>query len=238
MIIGAARTGTSSLHRNLQTHPQLLGPNLGKIGVAGWDKEAHFFDKDGKFNKGISWYLRLWPDIEGPLKFESTPHYLYDIRVPGRIKKTLPNWNKLKFIVMLRDPVLRAWSHFWHWRNRHRMPVNALFTPNADWIKKGLYLEQLQNWHKHFRKEQFLIIKSEDFYANSQAVILEVHKWLGIEQVYVEKPVYFDPKRGNQNKKNNYPSIPKSGRRQLSEFYRSHNKELFKYLGKEFKDWL
>lgn len=234
MIIGAARAGTSSLHKNLEAHPQIIGPKL----LGGNHKEAHFFDKTVKYGWGLKWYLSLWPNKEGLLKFESTPNYLYIKDAPKRIKDSLLNWRKLKFIVMLRDPVKRAWSHFWHWREKHLLPSRALMDPEKDWVKKGLYLGQLQNWHLHFRKKQFLIIKSEDFYANPEGIILDVHEWLGIERIWIDNPIYFDPKKVNQFKKNKYNIIPDKVKNQLSNYYKPHNKELFKYLKKEFRDWL
>jgi len=234
LIIGAARSGTSSLHRNLESHPQILGPKF----LTGNKKEAHFFDKRSKYNQGLSWYLGLWPHTKGVLKFESTPNYLYVYEVPWRIKESLPNWKRLKFIVMLRDPVKRAWSHFYHWREKHRLPPDALMDAETDWVRKGLYFEQLKHWHDNFEKKQFLIIKSEDFYADIKNVILEVHKWLKVQAIYITNPIYFDPKKNNKHKKSRYPAVPEHIKSWLSEYYKPHNERLFEYLGREFEDWL
>lgn len=234
LIIGAARSGTSSLHKNLEAHPQIVGPKL----LRGNHKEAHFFDKSVKYGWGLKWYLSLWNSVDGSLKFESTPNYLFVKEVPRRIKESLINYKELKFIVMLRDPVLRAWSHFWHWREKHRKPQQVLMNPDNEFVKKGEYIEQLYNWQYYFKKEQFLIIKSEDFFANPRGVILEVHKWLGIEPISINKPRYFDPKKLDQYKKSKYFPIPTEIRDWLSRYYKPYNKELFKYLGKEFEDWL
>ncbi len=234
LIIGAARSGTSSLHKNLESHPQIIGPRL----LGGNHKEAHFFDKSVKFNRGISWYLSLWPDVSGVLRFESTPNYLYVKEVPKRVKDKLENWESLKFIIMLRDPVLRAWSHYWHWREKHGESQEALMDPKSIYVEKGLYHEQLSNWHYHFEKSQFLIIQSEKFFEDPRAVIMGVHKWLGIENIYPHSPVYFDPKKRNQHIKKGYEAIPDEVKNWLSRYYKPYNKDLFAYLGREFGGWL
>lgn len=244
LIIGAARSGTSSLHRNLETHPDIIGPKL----LGGNQKEAHFFDKSIKFNRGLPWYLSIWPDFEtvgrhlvsstNPiLKFESTPNYLYVKEVPGRIKDTLPNWKELKFIVLLRDPVMRAWSHFYHWREKHKESQEALMNPETEWVKKGLYLEQLQNWHYYFKKEQFLILQSELFFRNPIETFRKVFKFLGLTTYFIERAVYFDPKKPAQGLKTSYPGIPGNVSLWLRRYYKPYNEELFRYLGRAFEGW-
>lgn len=237
MIIGAARSGTSSLHRNLELHPELKGPKLGRVGVLGYDKETHFFDNYEKYIKGLPWYLSLWPNTQKNLmKFESTPNYLFISQVPKRIKQTLPNWKRLKFIIMLRDPVRRAWSHLWHWRNSYN--GGFALNPTADWVLKGIYINQIKNWHRHFDKSQFLIIKSEDYFKNPQAVLIEVHKFLEVPVIYIVDTVYFDPKKQNQKRMTRYPRIPENLQKSLVNFYAPYNMQLFEYLKREFEDWL
>lgn len=232
LIIGAARAGTSSLHKNLERHPQLMGPKR----LGGNHKEAHFFDKTAKFNRGLSWYLRLWPHCQDCLKFESTPNYLYIKEVPGRIKKILPNWGKLKFIVMLRDPIKRAWSHYWHWRHKHQEPQKVLMDTKSIYIRKGIYIDQIKNWHQHFKKSRFMMIQSERFFDYPKGIILEVHHFLGIKPMSDFDPIYFDPKK--TDKKTKYPYVPQDIMEFLSDFYKPYNERLREYLDMSLEGWL
>ncbi|MBU0638918.1 MAG: sulfotransferase domain-containing protein, partial [Planctomycetes bacterium] len=111
LIIGAQKAGTTSLHRYLCRHPNVLGP---------WSKEVHYFDI--QYDKGTTWYrthFPSWPykclkDIRRgrrSLAFETSPYYLFHPCVPERVHKLLPN---VKLIAILRDPVGRAYSHYHH----------------------------------------------------------------------------------------------------------------------------
>jgi hypothetical protein len=106
MIIGAQKCGTTSLHKYLLQHPRLISPEK---------KELHFFDKMGK--EAISNYNRQFPVrfFSNQLSFESTPSYLYYPLAAKRIFEYNP---KLKFIVLLRNPVERAYSA-WNMFRKH-----------------------------------------------------------------------------------------------------------------------
>ena len=98
LIIGVQKGGTSSLYFYLSQHPSLLVPKT---------KELHFFDSKGPAPKKT--YLKLFPKSYGTKKqsFEATPRYIY---YPGTARK-IYNFNpNIKFIVMLRNPVDRAYS--------------------------------------------------------------------------------------------------------------------------------
>lgn len=110
LILGGQRCGTSSLYKYLGRHPG-IAPSL--------RKEVEYFTID--YSKGESWYRAHFPlearrtlaNVRGrDLKtFEATPDYLFDPRAPKRAASLLPD---AKCIVMLRDPVERAYSHYHH----------------------------------------------------------------------------------------------------------------------------
>lgn len=106
MIIGAQKGGTTSLHKYLLQHPRLISPKK---------KELHFFDKAESTN--ISEYNKQFPVryFSNQLSFESTPSYLYYPLAAKRIFEYNP---KLKFIVLLRNPVERAYSA-WNMFRKH-----------------------------------------------------------------------------------------------------------------------
>lgn len=98
MIIGVQKAGTSSLYYYLSQHPQLLVPKT---------KELHFFDTQD--DTPTKEYHKLFPKSYGinKLSFEATPRYIY---YPGTAKKIYDYNPNMKFIVMLRNPVDRAYS--------------------------------------------------------------------------------------------------------------------------------
>ncbi|MFC4335676.1 sulfotransferase family protein [Salininema proteolyticum] len=112
LLCGGQRCGTTSLYRALSQHPAVLKPNL--------HKGVHYFDT--AYHKGPAWYRGHFPtratakrvqDQTGlsAQAFESSPYYLYHPLAAGRIAADLPG---AKVIVLVRDPVERAWSQHAH----------------------------------------------------------------------------------------------------------------------------
>ena len=98
IIIGTQKAGTSSLHFYLDQHPQLSGSD---------PKELHYFNRDIHFNKSLSSYEEHFRGWEQNKYFESTPAYLY---IPGACEAIQHAYPDIKVIVVLRDPVKRAYS--------------------------------------------------------------------------------------------------------------------------------
>jgi len=231
LIIGAARCGTSSMHANLLLHPRIQGPLKTKI--KGNNKEVHFFDK--KFGRGVEWYASCFPFKESKeiLNFESTPNYFYDEKVPGRISHSMTA--PMKLIVMLRNPADRAWSHFWHWKDKCHWNHKIFFNPKHIVVDKGVYWKQLKRWLTFYHPNEIMIIKSEAFYAEPLKAIAEVFDFLGIRRIRIDNPVYYDPKREHIRDpgKAKYPEIPERIRAKLEQFYRPHNLILEKLLDRK-----
>jgi hypothetical protein len=102
IIIGAQRCGTTSLYSYLIGHPYV---------ASALQKEIHFFDLN--FKKGVSWYRTQFPQLgeQGFITGEGSPYYIFHPHVPKRIFDTVP---RAKLILLLRNPVDRAYSHYHH----------------------------------------------------------------------------------------------------------------------------
>ena len=104
VIIGAQRSGTGRLYGLLTRHPDVERASV---------KEVHYFDRPDNFRRGIEWYRRRFParrrGSQRHITGEATPSYLVDPPVPERIAEAVP---EVRLIVLLRDPVARAYSHF------------------------------------------------------------------------------------------------------------------------------
>ncbi len=182
----------------------------------------------------IQWYKDRFRDpIANCVFFEATPNYLFVEKVPKLVSRYLPG---KKFIVMLRNPVDRAWSHFWHWRDKNLHLMGALKKPESNYVQKGIYWKQLERWFKFFRRKQFLIIRSEDFFADPKLIVAQCFKFVGLSECDFNKKAitYWDPKREYLTAKRSYKRAPNHIREWLRDFYSPHNRQLEKLLDRKF----
>lgn len=242
LIIGAQKCGTTSLFFYLAQHPGLVMPKT---------KEVHFFDQ--QYEKGITWYYNQFPKssiINKKLTGEASPYYLFHPLVPERVFKHLPN---IKIIVLLRNPVDRAYSHFMHEKKYKREFLDsfeeAVETENIrtdedekkliageiqnsesfqrySYLKRGLYHKQISRWLQYFRFEQFCFIKSEDFFQNPEKELIHVCDFLGITHSVIENLAPL-----NTNK---YTDLSEYQRRKLNNFFADDSKKLKGLIGEKF----
>ncbi|MZR64145.1 sulfotransferase domain-containing protein [Alcanivorax sp. DP30] len=119
IIVGAQKCGTSSLFDYLNKSPGMLGSTI---------KELHYFDREDNFGKGDQWYESHFLRLPGKqnLLFEASPSYLAREVVPERIKAYKPD---IKIIVLLREPVSRAysaWNMYRYMSEEGKVPASTL----------------------------------------------------------------------------------------------------------------
>ena len=251
LIIGANKCGTTTLDKYLRKHPDIN---------CAYKKEVHFFDRPSNFNKGFFWYrsqfpirrMAIYTDLGKPqtIAGEASPEYLFHPLVPQRVEKHLPS---VKLIVMLRNPVDRAYSHYqMTCRNGNeklsfseavsaetkrigtileRMRTEEDFHDIAyerySYLSRGLYFEQLQNWMKFFPREQFLVIKSENFFNNPSDTLEKVLDFLGVAQ--------WAPKELRVSHSGKYKeTMDVRLQAELNEFFAPHNQRLCELLEADF----
>jgi hypothetical protein len=161
LCLGAPKAGTTSLFEILKQHPE--------IGLSSF-KETHFFDTDINWNKGKKWYSDSYFSTLKTIKRigEFTPSYLSKEICAQRIKDTLGD--KVKFVVILRNPIDRAFSHYLHTsRDEYEKlsfeealqlePIRLKkFLEEEDYLSylrnsyfhQGLYAEMLERYLKYF----------------------------------------------------------------------------------------
>jgi hypothetical protein len=174
LIIGAARCGTTSLFDYLAQHPA-AGPSR--------HKELRFFDR--QWRHGPRWYRANFPGAEKPLRFEATPSYLLHPQVPERVRSVL---GAPRLIVMLREPVARAYSHWNHRRSlgdEHVPFAEAIECeeerpPRYRYLAYGRYAAQIERWLEFHPRSAFHFIRSEDFYRAPAVELDRLTDWLGL----------------------------------------------------------
>jgi hypothetical protein len=235
IIIGAQRCGTTSLFEHFKKHANFACPIR---------KELHYFDK--KYRLGPEWYRAQFPPLkDGVITGEASPYYLFHPHVPKRIQQ----WNsEVKLIVLLRNPVDRAYSHYHHEvrrgheslafeqaieaeKERLRVELERLradeqyYSPvhrRFSYLSRGVYVEQLEFYRQFFAREQMLILQSEELYQSPDTVLRSVADFLAIP-----------PFRTSDNAPYNtgyYAKMSESTRRLLVDYFRPHNARLYDYL--------
>jgi hypothetical protein len=132
---------------------------------------------------------------------EATPHYILDPLVPELVKQIIP---QVKLIVLLRNPIERAYSQYNMFAKQgletlsfeqaleieperlaniaNRLVNSSGFDARYRYLYStmGIYIDQLNNWLKVFPREQFLFIKSEDFYTDPANTLTQVFRFLDL----------------------------------------------------------
>ncbi|NJP33830.1 sulfotransferase domain-containing protein [Micromonospora thermarum] len=255
LIIGTKRGGTTSLWNYLIQHP--LVPRL----FPAWNmKSAHYFEEN--WRRGEAWYRSHFPTRRQrealrrrhghPARVgEAAPLYMFHPLAAQRVAALMPS---VKLIVLLRDPVERAYSH---WKERRTHGVEPLDFADAlaaedertagererliaepesvseayDWYSyraRGRYLEHLEPWLERFDREQFLFLPSEDLYRDARTTYRRTLDFLGL-------PAHDLPNFKVYNDRRSSPLEP-ALRAELTAYYRPYNDALRQRLGMDL-DW-
>lgn len=249
VIIGAQRAGTTSLFHYVVQHPRIVG-GFPKKELHYFDyyhaRGPYWYKARFPSHLYKAWFQRR----QGSelLAGESTPYYLFHPCVPSRMKELVPD---VKLIAALRNPVDRALSHYHHEVRRGRETLDfedalkkeagrlraekerLLHDPTyhsfahqrLSYLERGLYAQQLEEWYRHFPREQFLVLRSEDLFRDAQWAVNRVFDFLGCE------PWAVDTVRVHNQLE--YQSLDPDLRRRLGEFFESPNRRLEELLGFE-----
>ncbi len=203
LIIGAMKSGTTSLFEQIENHPLFL---------AAMDKELQFFQYE---KLSDPWYLNHFPRVSefpGFISGDGSPgYYVHD--VVDRVKSLCPD---VRLIFIRRDPVARAISHLRHnnrqgiasigiqgvlWQidelerellespeDAEQMILDMCFGKRADnsYLSMGCYEILLRRWRRAFPPEQLMVIDLEDYVENPQGTMNCVFDFIGLEPIEAE----------------------------------------------------
>jgi hypothetical protein len=251
IIVGGQRCGTNSLYEYVVGHPS--------AGRAMPGQEIHYFDVN--FDRGPAWYRGHFPTrvrseitkrkLETPLVTgECSPYYMFHPHAPQRIAEMLPS---IKLLVLLRDPVDRAYSHYNHERARgyETLPFENAIDQEPDrlrdevermqrdpqyqsfnhqhfsYVSRGEYISQLEVLYSLFPKQNILVLISEDLFANPAAVHARVLEFLGLPRLLLSSYPKHNPGR--------YSDIGPRVRRRLAARFAEPNHRLYHLLGGDLR---
>ncbi|MCA9954706.1 MAG: sulfotransferase [Anaerolineales bacterium] len=203
LIIGAAKSGTTSFYRYLGQHPQIFAnvKEPGYFALAGQQVAyAGPGDQDGfvrRITTDPKAYEALFDGVtDEKAAGEASVLYLYSPEAPLRIKKTIP---QAKLIAILRNPIERAYSGYLHMRRDGREPLanfaDALAAEPeriaANWehqwhyTKLGLYHTQLVRYYAQFPADQIAVYTYDEFKANPAQLMQKVFRFLEVDEGFV-----------------------------------------------------
>jgi Sulfotransferase domain len=239
LIIGAQKAGTTSLHEYLCEHPRVSSSTV---------KEVHYFDL--AYRRGSAWYRAHFPVPGGPgeIACESSPYYLFHPLVPERVARDLP---ECKLIVILRNPIERAYSHHNHERALGfeglcfedaiareparlrgeeerilRDPRYRSFShQHHSYLARGRYAEQLERWFGHVDRARVLVLGAEELFERPRSAVAAAQRFLGLE-----------PRMPGDLRARNarsYAPLGEDVRRRLGDELEPHNQRLYRLLDRD-----
>lgn len=182
LIIGAMRSGTTSLAHYLGAHPEVFMAT---------EKEVHFFDRE--LSRGLGWYRSHFL-TDGDVKVgEATQTYMFESEVPRRIATTVP---EVRLIAILRDPVDRAYSHYLMNRAAggerllfadaiEQEPIRLTSCDSIDYrkysyVERGMYLKQLLRVCRWIPRRQLYVLLFDDLRDHPSEAYRSLCEWLGL----------------------------------------------------------
>ena len=245
-VIGAGRTGTTSLFHYLFQHPSISRSAYDELG---------FFDVN--FHLGLNWYRSLFPSVltkfflrlktKAFLTYDVTPSYVRRPWVAKRIHDIFPS---TKLIVVLRNPVDKSYSHYYQsakygekrtfeevvkqemndivkWKDKSK--DNNYFATKVEnsILARGFYAEQLPIWFDTFSKKQIMVIQSEELASNTKKIMDDVFQFLELPRFNIP-----NTKKVNVSQ---YEKMNQDTRELLINFFRPYNEKLNKLLDRNFE---
>lgn len=171
--LGPPKCGTTWIYRCLAEHPEVAVPPRDSI---------HFFSMF--FSRGDAWYEEHFRESrEGAIGFDPSPSYFRSPWAPRRIAGYNPD---ARLAVCLRNPVDRAFSHYWHEKKKGRFQYQLRemlrnYDLFASWLEPGFYAEHLGRFLEHFPREQILVQRFEALERDPAGFLRELLEHFGVD---------------------------------------------------------
>jgi hypothetical protein len=263
IIVGAPRSGTTSLAFQLSAHPDVyFSPQ----------KEVRFFDSN--FERGVDWYRSHFAGATAEHAIgEKTPTYMFFDDVPARMASVVPD---ARLVAVLRNPIDRAYSEYSLVRARggeSRSFREALLSdaspaprPSpAAYFNRSFYLPRLEALCRHYPRESLQVILFEDLRTDPQKNFDSLCRFLGVEPIPIPDVEDTNPANSirsqlllRQMRRRHawkrmprlaarlhawnrttveMPRLGEAERAELSELFAEHNRDLARWLGRDLPSW-
>ncbi len=175
-VAGFQKCATTWLHDCLGEHPQVYVPERHML---------HFFDIH--FESGVDWYREHYRAASGALAIgDTTASYGRASLAPERIAEYAPH---AKLVFALRNPVDRAFSHYWHEKKKGRFDfafeeVFSNYDLFDSWVVTGFYHLHLRRFLEQFSRDQILVLVTEEIAADPEAALKGLYGFLGVDPAF------------------------------------------------------
>jgi hypothetical protein len=239
VVGGTMKGGTSALHTFLDQHPEIRMAS---------GKEAHFFDTDEHFRPGVQpnydLYHRHFAPLPGTRVLgDATPIYLYWEPAPARVTDYNP---RMKWVLLLRQPVERAYSHWNMLRQNGQEPLDFADAVEQEstrragrtgqcrvfsYLDRGHYARQLRRLFAVVPRRQVLVLRSEELRRDHDATLQRIFAFLGVDTGVRIQPATIHQRRYEE-------PLPAELKRELTTRFIDDIRELEGMLGWDLSDWL
>lgn len=181
IIIGAAKSGTTTLYEYLCRHPQIYMCT---------PKEPDFFSVDANYAKGMDWYYSLFKDAKATqICGEASTTYSRWHQHPLSVERIHSELPKVKLIYIMRHPVDRAYSFYIHrFKGSLHKPQYAVsntfeetIKQQSEFIESSYYLEQIEKYLPFFPQESFLFLLMEDLIERPAETLKKILTFIDVE---------------------------------------------------------
>lgn len=244
IVPGSQKSGTTALHYFLSKHPRIALPDR---------QELHFFDDEQVFSRAPVDYdllhrrfgsVRHRQGSHRQVAGEVTPSYLYWEPAMERIRNYNP---QIKLVILLRNPIDRAFAHWNMQRFKGREPFDFLPALEAEprriaqslsvesrrfaYVGRGFYAAQLERVFSLFPRSQIKVVKFDEFRDRKQNALDEIFNFLGVKRLRI----------AGDKDRNVVPyerAMTAEERKYLSEVYATEINKLEQMLGWDLGNWL
>ena len=240
-ILGGMKCGTTSLFNYLLEHSRIKGPRK---------KELHYYDMDIYEGMSLEKYVASFPErAEDEMSGEGTPFYLTHPSCPTWVKRDFP---EARFIIVMRDPVERFWSHYHQYckyRDYSGSPESLIEKEEAvsanifkairenpeahepvfdlklySLLARGRYAEQIERWLQFFDQERFLFLFTQALKDDRETAVNQAVSFLGLEPEPLQA-------LATLHHTQHYDPMPQALHDSLREYYAPHDDALQRLLG-------
>lgn len=181
-LAGFQKCGSTWLYKCFSEHPQILAPRKDTI---------HYFTIN--HHRGTAWYHQFYADhTQQPVLIDATPSYGRDLSSVNRVHQYNPD---AKILFCLRNPIDRAFSHYWHKKRKGTIQYefdDTLFYRGVgnhdlykDFVSPGFYYELIKPWIDTFGTQQVKLVFFDDLNKNASAFLADIFSFLEIDSAFV-----------------------------------------------------
>jgi len=247
-LAGYQKTGSTWLFHCLREHPQVFLPASDAI---------HFFDIH--YHRGVDWYRSFFEEVTNQSQIgDATPSYMRSHVSRERMTNLNPG---AKYIVTLRNPIERAFSHYWHEKKKRtiRYDFETCLGNNVDifddWVATGFYHQHLTHLFSLVDRDQVLVLFYEDLKESPEQFFDQVLQFLAIDTKFVPSALnqqmnsaWFRPTcqerlhniwKGHPMNESEYDrGIQPKFRKSLGDVFREENDRLGHLVGRDLSHWV